>query len=79
MAHGTLAAVADTPYLYGGSPSLANPCYGLFTFPTTDGAVTQDMFVSFLGQTVMFSSFSAQLPSVADETYSYFYGIGLTQ
>jgi hypothetical protein len=79
MAQGTLAAVADTPYLFGGSPSLANPCYGLFTFQTTDGAVTQDVFVSFLGRTVMFSSFGAQLPSVAGETYSYFYGVGLTQ
>jgi hypothetical protein len=79
MAQGTLAAVADTPYLYGGSPSLADPCYGLFTFQTTDGAVTQDVFVSFLGRTLMFSSFSAQLPSVANETYSYFYGVGLTQ
>jgi hypothetical protein len=80
MAQGTLAAVADTPYLFGGSPSLANPCYGLFTFQTTTGEGTQDVFVSFLGgQTVMFSSFNAQLPSVAGETYSYFYGVGLTQ
>jgi hypothetical protein len=79
MVQGTLAAVADTPYLFGGSPSLANPCYGLFTFQTTDGTVTRDVFVSFLGQTVMFSSFSAQLPSVANETYSYFYGVGLTR
>jgi hypothetical protein len=78
MAQGTLVAVADAPYLFGGSPSLANPCFGLFTFQTTDGAVTQNVFVSFLGQTVMFSSFSAQLPSVMDETYSYFYGVGLT-
>jgi hypothetical protein len=37
MAQGTLAAVADTSYLYGGSPSLTNPCYGLFTFQSTDG------------------------------------------
>lgn len=79
MAQGTVAAVADTSYLYGGSPSLANPCYGLFTFQTTDGSVQQNVFVSFLGQTVMFSSFSAVLPSVAGETYSYFYGVGLTQ
>lgn len=79
MAQGTLAAVADTSYLYGGSPSLTNPCYGLFTFQSTDGSVQQDVFVSFLGQTVMFSSFSAVLPSVANETYSYFYGVGLTQ
>jgi hypothetical protein len=79
MAQGTLAAVADTPYLYGGSPSLANPCYGLFTFQAMDGSAQQNVFVSFLGQTVMFSSFSAVLPSVANETYSYFYGVGLTQ
>jgi hypothetical protein len=79
MAQGTLAAVADTPYLFGGSPSLANPCNGLFTFQATAGALTQDVFVSFLGHTVMFSSFSAQLPSVPGETYSYFYGVGLTQ
>ncbi len=79
MAQGTLGAVADTPYLFGGSPSLANPCNGLFTFQTNDGALTQDVFVSFLGRTVMFSSFSAQLPSIPGETYSYFYGVGLTQ
>jgi len=79
MAQGTLAAVADTSYLYGGSPSLANPCNGLFTFRTTNGSEQQDVFVSFLGQTVMFSSFSAVLPSVAGETYSYYYGVGLSQ
>ena len=77
MAQGTLTAVADTPYLFGGSPSLADPCNGLFTFRTTNGAVTQDVFVSFLGHTVMFSSFSAQQPSVPNETYDYFYGVGL--
>jgi hypothetical protein len=77
MAQGTLAAVADTAYLYGSSGELTDPCYGIFTVRLNVGGVQQDVFVTFQGQSAIFSSFSAALPSVAGETYAYFYGVGL--
>jgi hypothetical protein len=79
MAQGTLAPVASTSYLYGGSPSLANPCNGMFTFQTTGGSAQQDVFVSFLDKSMMFASFSASTPWSSATSYSYFYGVGLTQ
>jgi hypothetical protein len=78
-ASGTLTAVADTSYLYGTSGELADPCYGLFTFRSNSGGVQQDVFVTFLGKSAVFSSFSAVRPAVAGETYDYFYGVGLAQ
>lgn len=78
MASGTLTAVADTPYLFGVAGQLADPCYGMFTFRTTTAGVQQDVFVTFLGKSAVFSSFSAAQPSFAGETYDYFYGVGLT-
>lgn len=78
IAQGTLAPVASTPYLYGGSPSLATACNGLFTFQTNSGSVQQTVFVSFLGRSVMFASFSAASPWSTAASYSYFYGVGLT-
>jgi hypothetical protein len=79
LASGTLTAVADTSYLYGTAGELADPCYGLFTFRSNAGGVQQDVFVTFLGKSAVFSSFSAAQPSVAGETYDYFYGVGLAQ
>jgi hypothetical protein len=79
LASGTLTAVADTSYLYGTAGELADPCYGLFTFRSNSGGVQQDVFVTFLGKSAVFSSFSAAQPSVAGETYDYFYGVGLAQ
>jgi hypothetical protein len=47
LASGTLAAVADTPYLYDGtSNTLSDPLFGTFTFRMATGGVQQDMFVS---------------------------------
>jgi len=79
LASGALTAVADTSYLYGTAGELADPCYGLFTFRSSSGNVQQDVFVTFLGKSAVFSSFSAVQPSVPGETYDYFYGVGLVQ
>lgn len=43
LAQGTLAAVADTSYLYGASGQLTDPCYGLFTFRATTASSQQDV------------------------------------
>jgi hypothetical protein len=78
MASGTLAAVADTPYLYDGtSNTLPDPLYGMFTFRTTTAKSQQDVFVSFQSGAVVFSSFETPLPLVPYGTYTYFYGVGL--
>jgi hypothetical protein len=56
---------------------LASPCNGIFTFRVTTGSSQQDVFVSFLGQAMLFGSFTAQLPWTGNSTYSYFYGVAL--
>ena len=78
MAQGTLAAVADTPYLYNGNANeLADPCFGLFTFRVSTPTTQQDVFVTFLNNAVLFSSYKA-LPSVSGQNYyNYFYGVAL--
>jgi hypothetical protein len=75
MAQGTLTPVADVSYLYGTAGQLSDPCYGLFTLRLTTATSQQDVFVSFLGQAMLFSSFTANLSQPG--TYSYFYGVGL--
>src|SRR5271170_342890 len=75
MAEGTLIPVADVSYLCGTAGQLSDPCYGLFTFQLTTAISQQDVFVSFLGQAMLFSSFTANLSQPG--TYSYFYGVGL--
>jgi len=78
LASGTLAAVADTSYLYDGtSNTLSDPLYGMFTFRTTTANSQQDLFVSFQGNAVIFSSFATALPVPQNLTYTYFYGVGL--
>ena len=78
MAQGTLAAVADTPYLYNGNANeLADPCFGLFTFRVSTPTTQQDVFVTFLNNAVLFSSYKT-LPSVSGQNYyNYFYGVAL--
>ena len=77
MAQGTLAAVADTSYLYGSAGELQNPCFGLFTFRVTTATTQQDVFVTFQNQAVLFSSYKS-LPSVSGQYYyNYFYGVAL--
>jgi len=78
LATGTLAAVADTPYLYDGSQNtLSDPCNGMFTFRISTGGVQQDVFVFFQGNAVVFSSFATVLPIQGYAPYTYYYGVGL--
>jgi hypothetical protein len=78
LATGTLAAVADTPYLYDGTQSeLSDPLYGMFTFRAATGGVQQDVFVSFQSNAVIFSSFQTGLPISGYAPYTYYYGVGL--
>jgi hypothetical protein len=77
MVQGTLTPVADVSYVYGSPGELSDPCYGLFTFRLTTSKLQQDVFVTFLGQAMLFSSFTANLPWSSGGTYNYFYGVGL--
>lgn len=78
MASGTLVPVADAAYIYDGtSNELSDPCWGLFTFRTVTASAHQDVFVTFQGNAVLFSSFQTALPLVEGGTYMYFYGVGL--
>jgi hypothetical protein len=77
IATGTLAAIADTSYIYDGTAStMSDPLYGMFTFRTMDTS-EQDVFVTFQGNAVIFSSFKTALPLVQNATYEYLYGVGL--
>jgi hypothetical protein len=77
MATGTLTPVADVSYLYGSPGELNDPCNGLFTFQVTSNGAQQQVFVAFMGQAMLFSSFSANTPWGSGGTYNYFYGVGL--
>jgi hypothetical protein len=77
LATGTLAAVADTSYLYDGTAGkLSDPLNGMFTFRMS-GALQQDVFVSFQGNAVIFSSFQTALPIQGYAPYTYYYGVAL--
>lgn len=79
LATGTLTAIADTPYLYDHTANtLSDPCNGMFTFRTTTANSQQDLFVTFQGNAVIFSSFQAALPIQAYAPYTYFYGVGVS-
>lgn len=78
LASGTLAAIADTPSIYDGtSNTMPDPLYGMFTFRSSTANSQQDVFVSFEGNAVIFSSFATGLPLVQNGVYTYFYGVGL--
>ena len=78
MATGTLAAIADTSYIYDGTANeLPDPLHGMFTFRSTTSSSQQDVFLTFQGNAVIFSSFETALPLVQNNTYTYFYGVGL--
>jgi len=77
MAQATLTPVADVSYLYGSPGELSDPCFGLFTFRVTTTSAQQDVFVTFMGEAMLFSSFTANLPWNTGGTYNYFYGVGL--
>jgi hypothetical protein len=75
----TLTPVANSSFLYGtGSDGkLTDPCNGLFTFRAVTGTYEHDVFVTFVGNSVVFSKFSANLPWSQSSGYSYWYGVGL--
>jgi hypothetical protein len=77
IVQGTLNPIANTSYMYNQDLSeLQDPCYGLFTFRITTPSVSQqDLFVTFMGQAMLFASFTANLAQQG--TYTYFYGVGL--
>ena len=77
MLQATLAPVADTPYLYSEGSQLQDPCYGLFTFRITTPTSQQDVFLTFMDRSVLFSSFRANLPWGSGNSYDYLYGVGL--
>ena len=78
LANGTLSAIADAPYLYNGTANeLSDPLYGMFTLRITTASSQQDVFVSFEGKAVIFSSFATALPVAGYAPYTYFYGVGL--
>ena len=78
LASGTLTAVADNSYLYDGTAkTLSDPCNGMFTFRMSTGGVQQDVFASFQGNAVIFSSFQTGLPIQGYAPYTYYYGVGL--
>ncbi|MGA2278378.1 MAG: hypothetical protein ABSG00_12325 [Terracidiphilus sp.] len=75
----TLTPVANSSFLYGtGSDGkLTDPCNGLFAFRAVTGTYEHDVFVTFVGNSVVFSKFSANLPWSQSSGYSYWYGVGL--
>ena len=73
-----LTPVADALYLHDGTlNTLQDPCFGLFTFRVNNGGIQQDVFVSFLDHSILFSSFSTAVPTAPGNTYGYLYGVGL--
>ena len=58
LVQAALTPVADAGYLVGAG-ELQDPCNGLFTFRVTTTNSQQDVFVTFLGRAVLFSSFTA--------------------
>lgn len=72
-----LTPVADASYLYGSQGQLTDPCNGLFTFRISTANSQQDVFVTFMGRAVLFSSFTAALPLNGGSPYQYLYGVGL--
>lgn len=76
LVQATLTPVADASYLVGPG-ELQDPCNGLFTFRVSTASSQQDVFVTFLGRAVLFSSFTAHLPWGSGNSYDYLYGVGL--
>jgi hypothetical protein len=78
LATGTLTPIVDSPALYDGTANeLSDPCYGMFTIRIASGSSQQDLFATFQGNAVIFSSFATALPAQPGGTYDYFYGLGL--
>jgi hypothetical protein len=72
-----LTPVANAANLYGSEGELTDPCNGLFTFRAVTGTYEHDVFVTFVGNSVVFAKFSANLPWSQSSGYSYWYGVGM--
>jgi hypothetical protein len=73
-----LTPVASSSNLYGSAGQLTDPCYGMFTFHAVTSTYEHDVFVTFVGNSVVFSKYSVNLPWVESTgTYTYWYGVGL--
>jgi hypothetical protein len=77
IVNATLTPVANSSFLYGKTGQLADPCNGLFAFRAVTGTYEHDVFVTFVGNSVVFAKFSANLPWTPSSGYSYWYGVGL--
>ena len=53
------------------------PAMACYMFRMSSGGVQQDVFVSFQGNAVVFSSFQTALPIQGYAPYTYYYGVGL--
>jgi hypothetical protein len=73
----TLTPVANSSFIYGSAGQLTDPCNGLFVFRAVTGTFEHDVFVTFVGNSVVFAKFSANLPWTQASGYSYWYGVGL--
>jgi len=73
----TLTPVANSSFVYGSAGQLTDPCNGLFAFRAVTGTFEHDVFVTFVGNSVVFAKFSANLPWSQSSGYSYWYGVGL--
>jgi len=92
LASGQLEAVADNPSLLnGGSQSLGDPCYGIFTIDWSDAssaearfsrvepmitAVQKQFFLGFHGNSVVLAGFEAPAPANPESLHNFFYGVG---
>ncbi len=74
IARGTLVPVEDSPHIYG-TNKLSDPCHGAFTFRQVSGTVTIDVFVMFIEDALLISSFRSDTNEPGE--YDYFYGVGL--
>lgn len=72
----TLTPIADSSYLYGPG-KLQDPCHGLFTFRVLTADSQQEVFVTFMERSILFSSFHATLPWDSGNSYDYLYGVGI--
>ncbi|HYE07486.1 MAG TPA: hypothetical protein VEL07_18360 [Planctomycetota bacterium] len=78
IARGTLLPVAASPHIYDGSINrMSNECEGAFTFRQTSGTVTTDVFVMFMEDALLISSFRIDTDPSDNGEYDYFYGVGL--
>ncbi|MFY9853223.1 MAG: hypothetical protein WAK26_05015 [Terracidiphilus sp.] len=77
ISNATLTPVGNDTNLYGSAGQLNDPCNGLFTFRAVTGTYEHDVFVTFVGNSVVFGKFSANLPWSQTSGYSYWYGVGL--